>query len=122
MKLSFKHKAYLILFGIIVLILAIIYFPRAYRGNLTVTIKDKERVNYEEDGKMLSKYLIYTDQEVFENTDDWFYLKLNSSDLYGQLDKGSTYKVWVTGWRIQIFSTYRNIISIERIPDEEEAG
>jgi len=41
MKLSFKHKAYLILFGIIVLLLLIIYFPRAYRGNLTVTIKDK---------------------------------------------------------------------------------
>jgi len=119
MKLSFKYKAYLILFGIIVLVLLIIYTPRAYRGNLTVTIKDKERINYEEDGKTFSKYLIYTDQEVFENIDDWFYLKFDSSDLYGQLDKGSTYKVWITGWRFQIFSTYRNIIFIERIPEPE---
>lgn len=94
----------------------IIYFPRAYRGNLTVTIKDKEQINYEEDGKTFSKYLIYTDQEVFENTDDWFYLKLNSSDLYGQLDKGSTYKIWITGWRIQIFSTIEILFPLREYP------
>ena len=119
MKLSFKHKAYLILFGIIVLVLLIIYFPRAYRGNLTVTIKDKERINYEEDGKTLSKYLIYTDQEVFENIDDWFYLKFDSSDLYRQLDKGSTYKVWITGWRIQIFLPIEILFPLRGYPSPE---
>lgn len=118
MKFGLKQKLYLLVFGIILILGLILYFPRAYRGSVTVVVKDKERINYEDDGKTKSKYLIYTDNEVFENVDDWFYFKFSSSDIYGQLNEGDQYKIWVTGWRIQIFSTYRNIIALERVVTE----
>ena len=121
MKFGLKQKVYLLLFAIVLIIGLIIYFPRAYRGSVTVVIKDKERINYEDAGETKSKYLIYTDKEVFENVDDWFYFKFSSSDIYGQLNKGDQYKLWVTGWRVQIFSTYQNIIAVERIIDETQA-
>lgn len=93
------------------------YLPRAYRGSKTIMVTDKERINYEEkSGSMKSKYLIYADDEVYENVDDWFYFKWNSSNLYGQLQEGEQYKIWTAGWRMPIFSTYQNIIAIERIP------
>lgn len=115
MRLSLKHKLYGIAIAIVVILFLIMYIPRAYRGSVTVLIKDKERINYEDDGAPRSKYLIYSDDEVFENVDDWFYCKFNSSDIYGQLNPGETYKIWMSGWRIHIFSSYRNIISIEKV-------
>jgi len=115
MRLSFKHKLYGIVIAIALLLFLIMYIPRAYRGSVTVIIKDKERINYEDEGQPKSKYLVYSDDEVFENIDDWFYFKFNSSDIYGQLNQGETYKIWVSGWRIHIFSSYRNIISIEKV-------
>ena len=51
------------------LVLFLIYYiPRAYRGTIEVTVIDKERITYQEDGQTKSKYLVYTDEEVFENT------------------------------------------------------
>jgi len=116
MRLRFKHKLYGILVAIVVILFLFMYIPRAYRGSVTVLIKDKERINYEDAGETKSKYLVYSDDEVFENMDDWFYLKFNSSDIYGQLNMGDTYKIWVSGWRINIFSSYRNSPS-----DDEES-
>ena len=97
--------------------------PRAYRGTITATIVDKERITYTENGKTESKYLIYTEDEVLENTDEPFYFKFNSSDLYGMLKQGETYELTVAGWRIKLFSKYRNIISATRqveLPSEKE--
>ncbi len=73
------------------------------------TVKDKERVNYGQN----SKYLIFTENETFENTDELIRGKFNSSDLYGFLDVGKTYKCEVMWWRIPILSMYRNLISCE---------
>ncbi len=103
------------------LVLFLIYYiPRAYRGTVEVTVIDKERITYQEEGQTKSKYLIYTEEEVFENTDEPFYLKFNSSDLYGMLKLNERYELSVSGWRLKIFSTYRNIISAERIVQMEE--
>ena len=117
MRLTFKHKLYGILIAIVVILFLFMYIPRAYRGSVTVLIKDKERINYEDAEETKSKYLIYSDEEVFENVDDWFYFKFTSSNIYGQLNIGDTYQIWVSGWRINIFSSYRNIIAIEKVVD-----
>jgi len=60
-----------------------------------------------------SKYLVFTDSDVFENTDSWLYLKFSSSDLYAKLEEGKTYRVKVAGWRIPFLSWYKNIIEIK---------
>lgn len=80
----------------------------------TVTIIDHERITYNQK----SKYLIYcrTDDgetKVFENTDNWFRLKFNSSDFYADLEVGKTYTVTVVGYRVAIFNGYENIIRYE---------
>lgn len=75
----------------------------------TFTVNRMERVVTQDS----SKYLVFTDSEVFENTDSLLYWKFNSSDVYGQLEIGKTYKARVYGWRIKFLSNYRNIIEIK---------
>lgn len=78
-------------------------------ASVTIKVTDKTRAfnnNSNED-----QYLIFTDDEVFENTDSWWHNKYNSSDLYGQLKVGKTYQCDVFGERNPRWSWYRNLIS-----------
>lgn len=63
------------------------------------------------------KYLVYTDQGTFENTDSLWYRKFNSSDLHGRIKGGGTYQAETVGWRIPLLSSYRNIISAQQISE-----
>ena len=110
------------LWGIIVFVflLGAFYLPRAYRGTIEVQILDKEENVYDREGTSVREYLIYTDyndNEVFQNVNDFFYFKSHSSDLYDQIRVGEHYRISISGWKMQLFSKERNIISIERIVD-----
>ena len=84
---------------------------------VTLTVKDKERVV--DRGGDEARYLIWSeDGETFENVDTLIKGKLNSSDIYGQLERGKTYRCKVHGWRNGFFSMYRNIINCSEIKDE----
>jgi len=72
------------------------------------TVKEKEPIATKE-----VKYLIFTKQEVFENTDSFWKAKFNSSDVYGQIEPGKTYEAEVYGWRVPFLSWYRNIVWIK---------
>ncbi|MEI2420654.1 hypothetical protein V6O07_10305, partial [Arthrospira platensis SPKY2] len=76
-----------------------------------VLIQDKERVISKSGDQTTSKYLIFTDREVFENTDTVWGLKWNSSDVYGKIQRGQICDFEVTGFRIPFMSVYRNILS-----------
>lgn len=82
-----------------------------------VLIKDKQisTESNAKSGKVESTYLIYTDHGVFRNDDAGWHLKYNSSDVYGNLDVGKTYRLKVYGWRIPIFSMYPNIVRAREI-------
>lgn len=69
-------------------------------------IVDKERVNT----KDTSKYMVFTDKEVFENTDSMLALKWDSSDVYRKINIGDTCSFKVAGIRIPFMSSYRNIL------------
>lgn len=62
-----------------------------------------------------SVYLIMTDREVFENTDDLLIAKFNSSDVYASIKVGKKYKMVVYGFRIPFLSMYRNIRSVDEV-------
>lgn len=85
--------------------------------SIVITVKDKERVaNRDGDG---AKYLIWSeDGETFENVDSLFKGKFNSSDLYGQLERGKKYKCKVYGFRSGFWSMYRNLISCSEYKNE----
>lgn len=77
-----------------------------------ITIKEKERITDGSGQNMVSKYLVFTDGEVFENTDSVWYWKWNSSDVYNELAQGKEYTARVYGYRVPFLSWYRNIITI----------
>ena len=83
-------------------------FPYYTAKRVEITVTDKERVPKGEE----SYYLVFTEEEVFQNLDSWRRFKVNSSDLQGQLREGGTYLVSVYGWRIPFLSKYRNIVAI----------
>lgn len=79
----------------------------------TVTVNKSERITSTCGESVCSKYLVYTAQGVYENTDDLLNWKFNSSDLYNQLQEGNAYSCDVVGWRNGLFSWYPNLISCE---------
>jgi hypothetical protein len=81
---------------------------RSTQEIVTIKVNKAERVG---DGNKSSKYLIFTDKGVFENTDEWYYGKFDSSDLYNEIQAGKSYTCTTVGWRIEFWSSYRNIIN-----------
>ena len=69
------------------------------------TIKDKWVKRTDEE----DKYLVSCDDEVYQITDNLLYGKVNSSDIYAQLEIGNKYKLEVSGFRFGLLSSYRNI-------------
>lgn len=63
------------------------------------------------------KYLIFTDDGVFENTDAWYRFKFNSSNLQGELMKlkGKEAEITKYGWRFGLFSWYENIVGVKEV-------
>jgi len=58
------------------------------------------------------KYLVFTKEGVFENTDRIFIGKFNSSDLQNELMGKKVCKVHTLGYRIHILSEYPDIVKI----------
>ena len=85
-----------------------IFYVFGTERSVMIQVTDKERVVSSDS----SKYLVFTEAEVFENTDCLLRFKFNSSSLQGALKKQGRYTIVVYGWRIPLFSTYRNIASI----------
>lgn len=89
-----------------VLIFGASCLPHCSRGTVTAKVTDKERINQQDTGY----YLVYTDREVFRNSDAWIEGKFNSSDVQGALRTDRCYRFEVYGWRVPMFSFYRNIV------------
>ena len=111
-------KRKLIITGAIILVIGLIFInPISHWCSteiISITVEDRVK---EVDKDNVSKYFIYTEGEVFENTDTKLYWKTNSRDVQNALKVGQTFEVKVDGWRWPFFSWNRNIIKI--IPNEK---
>lgn len=76
-----------------------------FKDSVIVEVTGKERIT----SRQTSKYLIFTKNETFQNTDFFLAGKFDSSDIYGKIEKGNIYRFDVAGVRIPFFSMYRNI-------------
>ena len=97
----------------------------------TITVIEKERI-VESDGDgesksntITSKYLVWGktpdgDVLVFQNTDNFFRWKFDSSTVQGKLEVGKTFKITVVGLRIPFLSCYQNIIKFEEEKIQED--
>lgn len=79
-----------------------------------ITVTDKEQTVKGIGESIRGKYLIYTDKEVFENTNSFLSLKFNSFDIQEKLKIGNKYRIKVIGWKVPFLSMHRNIINIEQ--------
>lgn len=108
---------FIILFIFIIALVASLVCCTSYNDHTyTITVTDKERVTYSGSGK----YLIYSttsdgETKVFENTDDLFRGKFDSSDVYAELEVGKTYEVTVVGYRFGFANWYENIIDFKEV-------
>ncbi len=114
-------------FGMVVIIFSLvalcISFSRPFnkvsnRREVTATVTDKEVKNKSNN----SKYLIFTKNEnediaVFEITDALFAGQFDSSDIYGGIEIGKTYKFDVGGSRNKLLSWYPNIYGYEEVEE-----
>jgi len=80
--------------------------------HIIIKVTDKERMTSGRGENADYWYRVDGVDETFENTDAPWYWKWNSSDIQRELEIGETYIVKVYGWRIPIFSLYRNIVRI----------
>lgn len=114
---NFDFHTFVMFAGISIIILAIIgvivvgpVVAHTTQEEVTLTVTEKivKRSNNNQD-----KYIIFTSEgEVLQNTDTIYLFKFNSSDVYGKIEVGKTYKFKVYGFRIQFLSMYRNIIDV----------
>jgi hypothetical protein len=112
MKRTFHVSFHSILLWIIVTgVLCVIIFTFVnachYEVDQTFTVTGKEAVKSDKD----SKYLVFTDVTTYEVEDSVIFWRWDSSDVYGRLAVGKTYRATLQGYRIPFFSLYPNIIS-----------
>lgn len=96
---------------VLMVISSVIYYANV--ESTTITITHKERIVRGSGDSVSSYYLVYTDRETFALKDDLFYGQFNSSDIYGRIKSGDTYRVTALGVRVPFLSWYRNLVSVE---------
>jgi len=79
-------------------------------------LTEKEEIitvtNTQKWGQENGKYFIFTENEVFLNSNDYYHNKTNANELFPLFKKGYTYKVKVIGLYIPFIPRFRNIKSI----------
>lgn len=82
--------------------------------SVNFVVNEKERImdcSTDADGiqSCSAKYLVFTDSEVFENTDKFVIFKFDSSDQHAKMIDGSSCSATAYGWRVPFMSWYRNL-------------
>jgi hypothetical protein len=74
---------------------------------IVITIINKEKFGDEQE-----KYLIFTANEVFENSNKLYHGKSNADLVFKKLERGVTYRVTVAGIYLPNIPRLRNIIDV----------
>lgn len=74
---------------------------------IVITVINKERF-----GSEVEKYLIFTPDEVFQNSNNMFHRKTNADFIYRKLERGVKYRVKVVGIYVPGIFKLRNITEI----------
>ena len=110
-RLHFSEVLVLIAIVLIIatMMFSIVILPFLNVETNTITVTKVENIV---DGKN-STYLLFTESEVFENSDCFIRGKFDSSDFYNQFKDLGTFEVKTYGYRIPFFSMYKNEIGVK---------
>lgn len=101
--------------GILIIILIIFFGYLFFEPFITEETIEIKVINKAKFGSENGKYLIFTENEVFYNADNYYHDKDNSETLDQLLYPGSTYKVKVVGMYIPWLPRFRNIIKVYEV-------
>jgi hypothetical protein len=94
--------------AIIILIFGYLFFePFTTKTEEVITVINKERWGIEP-----GKYFIFTENEVFTNSNDYYHNKDNADEIYKMIKVGLTYRVIVVGVYLPFLPRFRNILNI----------
>lgn len=111
----FKLSAIL---GFIIVLLILLFgflFFEPYLTEETINIKV---INKSQFGTEPGKYFVFTEDEVFYNSNDYYQNKENADELNEKIYPGSSYTVKVVGYYIPWLPRFRNITEIVKINGE----
>jgi len=79
--------------------------------HVTFTVNKAERITKGDS----SYYLVFTDKGEFKNVDSFLNWKWNSSEIYGNMEKGKQFKCSKNWWRVEFLSMYENLITCSEV-------
>lgn len=111
------------IFLIIIIIAVLSFIVKAYgvviTTTYTVAVSGKERICDSSGSQIDCYYIVYgRNGEVFSNQDSVMYWKWDSASVQARIIEGRRYKIRASGFRIPFLSMKPNIISIERIDEQ----
>lgn len=107
----FGMIAVLIVTGVVgvVGVIGVNVYAATHTGEVTITVEGKERGGDEKPA------LVFTDSETYQVSDSILDGHFSSSDTYGRLKEGKTYKCEYRGVRIPLFSMWKNLTSCKQM-------
>lgn len=105
----FKFMLFImVIFSAIILGFSYLFFEKFLtEREIIITVINKERFGSEE-----SNYLVFTGDEVFKNTNNFYHRKTNADEIYKKLERGIAYRVKVVGFYIPSINRLRNITEV----------
>ncbi|ESQ84434.1 hypothetical protein AEAC466_08760 [Asticcacaulis sp. AC466] len=100
---------------VVLVFLAIWTVPYWTHGSKDVVVTGVDHKVMKDHGQVKDVYLVFTTDETYKNVDSPAYLKFNSSDIQGKLIQTGRFRISYYGFRIPMFSMYKNITKAEKI-------
>jgi len=101
--------------GFVIVILVILFGYLFFEPYITGEIITIKVLNKSQFGNEPGKYFVFTEDEVFYNSNNYYQNKENAADLNDKLYPGSSYKVKVVGVYLSWLPRFRNITEILEI-------
>lgn len=101
--------------GFVIVLLIILFgylFFEPYLTEETIKIKVINKAQF---GSESGKYFVFTSDEVFNNSNNYYHNKENADEINQQIYPGGTYKVKVVGIYLPWLPRFRNITEVLEI-------
>lgn len=98
--------------GFLIIVLVLLFGYLFFEPFLTEETINIRVINKAKFGNEIGKYFVFTEDEVFLNSDNYYHSKENSDELDKIIYPGSNYKVKVVGIYMPWLPRFRNITKV----------